>query len=74
VKVLLHDDVTSAGECCVLLGDPYGIGQGLAGRILRAVHESNQIAVIEVLESVHLIRRRDGSAQSNYDLRRKFEA
>ncbi len=61
VDVLLHVHITAAGEVRILIADLAG-GQGdLAVRVLGAVDEAEQIAVVEELEAVHLVDDRDGT-------------
>ena len=74
VKVLLHDHVAAAGEGRVLLADDGGVDGGLVHRILRAVDEAEQVAIVEVLEAVHFVGRGDGAAEPRHDLRRQLEA
>ena len=74
MKVLLHDHVTSAGESSILLADDGGVDSGLIHRVLRPVDETNQVAVIEVIEAVHLVCRGNCAAEPRHDLCRQFEA
>jgi hypothetical protein len=74
VQVFLHDHVAAAGERGVLLADDGGVDRILVDGVLRAVDEAQKVAVIEVLEAVHLVGCRDGAAQPRHDLRRKLEA
>ena len=61
VKIFLHDDVAAAGERGVLLADEHGVDRCLALRILRSVDKAEEIAVVEVTESLHFVHRRNGS-------------
>jgi hypothetical protein len=74
VKILLHYDVAAAGELGILLTDYHGIDGCLARRIFRSVDKSEEIAVVEVTESVHLVCRRDRMADTRHDLRGQLEA
>ena len=58
VQVLLHDHVAAAGERGVLLADDGGVDGCLVDGVLRAVDEAHQVAVVEILEAVHLVGRR----------------
>ena len=74
MQVLLDDHVAAAGEGRVLLADEGGVDGRLVDGILRAVDETEQVAIVEVLEAVHFVRRGDGAAQPRHDLRRQLEA
>jgi hypothetical protein len=74
VQIFLHDHVAAAGKRGVFLADDYRVGGCLAARIFRAVHEADEIAIIEVTESVDFIDRRNGAGDARHDLRGKFEA
>jgi hypothetical protein len=55
VQVLLHDDVTPASEIRILVADDRGARGRDAGRILGAVDETQQVALVEVLEPMHFV-------------------
>ena len=74
VQILLHDDVTAAGERGILLANQGRVDRCLVRRIFRSVNETEQIARIEIAEAVHLVRWSDGIAQFYHDLRRQLEA
>ena len=74
VKILLHDHVAAAGERGILLADDGGVDGRLIHRVLRPVDEADQVAIIEVSEAVHLVRRGNRAAEPRHDLRRQFEA
>ena len=74
MQVLLHDHVAAAGEGGILLADDGGVDRSLFHRILRSVDEADQVAIIEVVEAVHFVRRGDRVAEPRHDLRRQFEA
>ena len=59
MQIFLHDDVAAAGEGGVLVADISGVDGRLPGRILRAVDEAEQIAVVEIAKAMHLVDRRD---------------
>ena len=61
VQVLLHDDVAAAGEVRILVADQGGRARRPADRVLGAVDEAHQVAVVEVLEAVDLV---DDGAES----------
>ena len=74
VEVLLHDHIAAAGKSRVLLADDGGVDGGLVHGILRAVDETEQVAIVEVLEAMHLVRHGDGAAEPRHDLDRQLEA
>jgi hypothetical protein len=57
VEIFLEDNVASAGEPGVLRADQHGVGCRLASWILRAVDETEEIAIIKVPEAMHLVDR-----------------
>src|SRR5262245_17551616 len=57
VQILLKDDVAGAGERAVFLPDHHGVGDGLATRVFGSVHEAEKVAIVEVLEAMHLVDR-----------------
>ena len=74
MDVLLDEDVAAAGEGLVLLADDRRRDRVLADRVLGAVDEAGEIAVVEVPEPVHLVDRGDSPAQPRHDQRRQLEA
>ncbi len=75
MQVLLHDDITGAGECRVLLGGDRHRRLGRrAGGVLGAVDEAEQVALVPVFEAVHLVDDRDHTGQPLQDLGSQFEA
>ena len=74
MKVLLDDHVAPAGERRVLLADEGGVDGSLVDGILRPIDETEQVAIVEVLEAVHFVRRGDGAIEPRHDLCRQFEA
>ena len=74
VKVFLDDYIAAAGEIGVFLADHGGVDGGLRDGIFRSVDETQQIAIIEVSEAMHLVRHRRGAAKPRHDLRRHLEA
>ena len=73
VKILLDDDVASAGESGIFLADEDGIGGRAACGIFGAVHEAEQIAFIEVAEAVDFVGSGDGASKASHDLRRELK-
>lgn len=63
VQVLLHDDVAAALELRVLVADHHRGERGVALRVLGAVDEAHQVALVEVLEAVHLVGDGHGAPQ-----------
>ena len=55
MQVLLDDHVAAAGVRRVLGADHRRLDRVLAGRVLRPVHEADQVPVVEVAEAVHLV-------------------
>ena len=74
VEILLHNDVAAAGERRIFGADQRGFHGGLIPRIFGAVDKAEEIAVVEVTESVHLVDRRNDDADAGHDLRRELEA
>src|SRR5262249_52997982 len=74
VEIFLHDHIAATGECGILLTDERGVDHRLATRILSAVDEAQEVAVIEVTKAVDLVDRRDRVAEACHDLRRHLEA
>ena len=57
MQVFLHDHVAAAGKGRVLLADDGGVDGRLIHGVLRAIDEADQVAIIEIVEAVHLVRR-----------------
>ena len=74
VQIFLHDHVAAAGEEGVLGSDISGVDRRLRRRVLRAVDETEQIAVVEIAKAMHLVDRRNRVAELRHDLRRQLEA
>ena len=74
VHVLLHDDVAAAGEAGIGVADQGGHPGGAADRVLGAVDEAEQVALVEVAEPVHLVGHRGGAGQPGHDLAGELEA
>src|SRR5580704_11942201 len=74
VEILLNDDIAAARERSVFLSHEHGIDRRVAPRILRAVDETHQIAVVKITEAMHFIYRRNSISETRHDLHRKFEA
>ena len=55
VDVLLHVHIAAAGEIGILVADFGGADRGWAVGVLGAVDETQQVAVVEELEAVHLV-------------------
>src|SRR5439155_4065816 len=58
----------------VLLADDRGLDGVVIHRVFGPIDETHQVAVIEVIEAVHLIRHRDRAIEPRHDLCRQFEA
>ena len=74
MKILLHDDIAAAGEAGILVADENGVDRGLTFRVLGAVDKTEQVALVEIAEAVHLVDRRHRAAEPLHDLRRQLEA
>ena len=74
MEIFLHDDVAAAGEGRVFVADEHGVDRCLASGILRPVDETEEIAVVEIAEALHLVHRRNGVAEARHDLRGQLEA
>jgi len=55
VQVLLDQHIAAAREARVLLADQHVPGGLVAHRVLRAVHEAEQVTLVEILEAVRLV-------------------
>ena len=51
-----------------------GVDRRLTRRVLRAVDEADEIAVVEIAEAMHFVDGRDRVAEPRHDLRRQLEA
>ena len=74
MQILLHHDVGAAGEIRILVADECSLVQAVPGRVLRAIHESQKIAVVEVTETLHLVDDGDGVAERVEEKSFQFEA
>ena len=74
MKILLDDDVASAGESRIFVANKDSIGGRAAGGIFCAVYEAKEIAVVEVAEAVDFIDGGDGAPEASQDLRSELEA
>src|SRR5207244_1363976 len=74
VQVLLHDSIAPARESRVLVAYDGGGDRQLICRVLGPVDETDQVAVVEMLEAMHLIDGGHCPAEPNHELRREFEA
>jgi hypothetical protein len=57
----------------VFAADHYSLTRGLSSRILSAIDEPDDIAIIEIPEAVNLIGNRNGIADAVHDLGRQFK-
>jgi hypothetical protein len=74
MQVFLHDHVAAAGKCRILVADDRGLDHLLAARILGAVDEAEQVALVEVTKAVNLVDRRDRATEALHDPGRELEA
>lgn len=73
MHVLLHDHVGAPGEGRVLNADQYGAGGLLPDRVLRTVDEAEQVALVQIAETGHLVGDGDRAPQPSHDLRAEGE-
>jgi catalase len=71
VKIFLHDHVAAPGECGILLADERGLDHCLATRILGAIDEPQEIAIIEITKAMDLVDSRDCVAEAPHDLAKR---
>ena len=74
VEILLDDDVAAAKEGGIFLADKDRVIGRAARGVFGAVHETQQIALVEVAEAVDFVRRRNGAPKPRHDLRGKLKA
>ena len=74
VQVLLDDDVAAAGEGRVLVADQDRGDRRLALRVLGAVDEAEQVALVEGPEAVHLVDHPARPAAAGHQPLRELEA
>ena len=74
VHVLLHDDVTAAGEGRIGVADQGRYLLRLADRVLGAVDEAHQVPLVEVPEAVYLVHHGGRAGQLGHGLGRELEA
>src|SRR5205807_8978737 len=66
--------IAPARDARVLVADDGGVDRQLICRVLGPVDETDQVAVVEILEAMHLIDGGHCPAEPNHELRREFEA
>jgi hypothetical protein len=74
MKIFLHHHIAPTSELGILFSDDYRVDRCLTGGIFRSVDEADEIAVVEVAESMHFVGGRNGIANARHDLRRQLEA
>ena len=74
MQIFLHDDIAAAGEARILGADQHRGERLVSGRVLGAVDKSEEIALVEIAEALHLVDRRYGGPEPGHDLRRQFKA
>jgi hypothetical protein len=74
VQIFLHDHIAAARECRILLADERCVDHRLAARILGAIDEPQQVAVVEVTKATDLVDRGDCAGEACHDLHRHLEA
>ena len=73
VKILLNDDVASAGESGIFVANEDGVDGCAARGIFGAVHKAEEIAFIEVAEAVDFVGGSDGPFEASHDLGGELE-
>ncbi len=74
VNVLLHVHIAGAGEVGILVADRGGADGQCAVRVLGAVDETQQVAVVEEAEAVHLVDHGDRAGHRLEDAVGQLEA
>lgn len=74
MKVFLDDDVAPACEGGVFFADEDGVCRRAAGGIFGAVNKAQEVAFVEVAETVDFVCRGDGPSKARHDLRGEFKA
>ena len=74
MQIFLHDHVASARERRILLADDGGVDSSLIHWIFGPVDEADEVAIIEIVEAVHFVRRGDRATEPRHDLCRELEA
>ena len=74
VQVFLHDHVAAAGEESIFGAQISGIDRRLRRRVLGAIDEADEIAVVEIAKTMHFIDHGNGLAEPGHDLRCQLEA
>ena len=74
MQIFLHDDIAAAGEARILGADQHRGERLVSGRVLGAVDKPEEIALVEIAETLHLVDRRHGGPEPGHDLRRQFKA
>lgn len=73
VHVLLNDHIAAAREIAVLVTDEHRVGRDVTLGVLGAVDEAEEVALVEVLETVHLVHHGDRSVEAFADQLGQFE-
>src|SRR5262249_1576528 len=74
MEILLHHHVAPTRELGVLVTHDYRIDGCLTRGIFRSVDKADEIAVVEVAESMYFVGHGNGKADARHDLRSKLEA
>ena len=72
-RVFLRDDIASTHEIRIFSADKRGFAGIVVFRIFRPVDEADQIAIVEIFETVHLVQNGRDRAKAVHDQRRHFE-
>ena len=74
MKIFLDDDVAPTREGRIFFADEDGVCCRAATGIFRAVHKAEEIAIVDVAETVDFVGRGNGASEARHDLRRELEA
>jgi len=73
VQIFLHDDVAASREWGVFLADQHGVDRFVAFRVFRSIDKTDQVSVVKITKSVHLICGCDRVPDACHDVTREFK-
>ncbi len=74
MKIFLDQDVAAAGEGSVLFANERSLKRSRVSRILRAIDETDEVAIFEVTEALGFVGNRNCVSDAFHDLCRQLEA
>ena len=74
MHVLLNDDIAPTGEGRVEVADDHRVVCNPPSRVLGAINKPEEVALVEIFESMDLVDDRDRAAQPLHDLSGELEA